>query len=64
MTRARRTKSQIATLDAAIYDACAEDQPLTVRGVFYRVLSTGIIAKAENQYPAVARRVLCHAPQR
>ncbi len=37
---------------------CAEDHPLSVRGVFYRVMSAGAVEKSEKAYGAVQREVL------
>jgi hypothetical protein len=37
---------------------CAEDHPLSVRGVFYRVMSAGAVEKSEKAYAAVQREVL------
>lgn len=54
----RRTKAQLAELDNAIVHAVAQEQPVTLRGVFYRVSSAGAVAKTENGYRAVGRRLL------
>lgn len=56
--RARRTKSELATLDAAIVTAVQTETPVTVRGVFYRVVSSGDVEKSEKGYGAVQRRLL------
>lgn len=56
--RSRRTKAQLAELDEAIVQAVAEDHPVTVRGVFYRVSSAGAVDKTEAGYRAVGRRLL------
>ncbi len=56
--RVRRTKEQIATLDTVIYQVAEIDQPLTVRSIFYRVVSAGAVEKTEKSYNAVQRRVL------
>ncbi len=56
--RQRRTKAQIAELDEAIVQAVTEDHPVTLRGVFYRVSSAGAVAKTENGYRAIGRRLL------
>lgn len=37
---------------------CTEDHPLSVRGVFYRVMSAGAIAKTETGYNTIQRQVL------
>jgi len=56
--RDRRTKSELATLDAAIVTAVETETPVTVRGVFYRVVSAGGVEKSEKGYGAVQRRLL------
>lgn len=54
----RRTKKEIATVREAIYDALTEDAPMTVRQVFYRLVSTGVIAKTEGEYKSTVVRLL------
>ena len=39
----------------AICRALADDQPMTVRQVFYRLTSAGVIAKTETEYGTVKR---------
>jgi len=56
--RRRRTKADIEALHDAIYTVCLADHPLSVRGVFYRVLSAGAVEKTEKGYAAVQREVL------
>jgi len=48
----------MSELHAAILTVCEEDHPLSVRGVFYRVMSAGAVAKSEQSYNAVQREVL------
>lgn len=57
-TRNRRTNAQYAALDDAIMEVCAADNPLTVRGVFYRVMSAGVVAKNEKEYDVVQKRAV------
>lgn len=57
-SRNRRTGEQYEQLDRAIIDVCRAERPITVRGVFYRVLTTGVIEKSEQEYGVVQRRVL------
>jgi len=45
-------------LDAAIITACSTENPVTLRGVFYRVVSAGAVDKSEAGYQAVGRRLL------
>ncbi len=56
--RRRRTNDDIELLDQAIINAVAADAPVTLRGVYYRVVSAGAVDKTENGYRAVGRRLL------
>jgi hypothetical protein len=56
--RTRRTRSELAALNEAILTVCEADHPLSVRGVFYRVMSAGAVEKTEKGYSAVQRQVL------
>lgn len=56
--RSRRTKTELGELHNAILNVCELDHPLSVRGVFYRVMSAGAIEKSEKAYNAVQREVL------
>lgn len=56
--RRRRSGAELAELDDAIVAAIAEDQPVTLRGVFYRAVSAGAVEKTELGYRAVGRRLL------
>ncbi len=58
LKRQRRTKEQITSLDAAIVKAVSTETPVTVRGVFYRVVSVGAVEKSERGYGAVQRALL------
>ncbi len=58
LKRPRRTQAELHDLDMAICTVCTEDHPLTVRGVFYRVMSAGAVEKSEKAYAAVQREVL------
>lgn len=56
--RSRRTNDEIAKLDQAIWDCARQENPISVRGIFYRVESVGIVPKSDNGYRAVQRRTL------
>lgn len=56
--RSRRTKTEIAALDALIYSCLEQDHPRTVRGVFYQVEARGGVEKTEQGCRTVQRRVL------
>ena len=58
VNRTRRTNAELAELHEAILAVCQESQPLSVRGVFYRVMSAGAVPKTEKAYAAVQREVL------
>lgn len=58
LQRKRRTRAELADLHDAILTVCELDHPLSVRGVFYRVMSVGAVEKSEKAYNAVQREVL------
>ena len=62
--RRRRTKAQIADLDDAIIRAVEADAPVSLRGVFYRVVSAGAVDKSETGYEADRQAVARIAPGR
>jgi hypothetical protein len=56
--RSRRTRAEIDVIRDAIYSVLAEDYPMTVRQVFYRLVSRGSIAKTEAEYKQTVCRLL------
>src|SRR5262249_28290646 len=54
----RRTKAQIDAIRQAIYEALERDNPMTVRQVFYRLVSKGVIGKTEAEYKSTVVRLL------
>ena len=57
--RKRRTRAEMEAIREAIYQVLLEDPPMTVRQVFYRLVSTGSIGKTEREYKStVVRRQL------
>ncbi len=54
----RRSRGEIDAIKEAIYDALMEDAPMTVRQVFYRLVSTGVIGKTEGEYKSTVVRLL------
>jgi hypothetical protein len=56
--RDRRTRSTLQTIRAALYGTLEEDNPATVRQVFYRLVSAGIIEKTEAEYKNTVCRLL------
>ena len=57
-TKSRRTRSDVDAIKAAIVAALLEDSPMTVRQVFYRLVSAGSVAKTEMEYKATVVRLL------
>ncbi len=60
--RYRRTKAELAEIDTAIYEIAEAEEPITVRGLFYRVMSLGLVPKTDsgpgNGYGVVQRQAL------
>ena len=56
--RRRRTKAEIEAIKAATYELIKVDQPMTVRQVFYRLVSDGVIEKSEAEYKHTVIRLL------
>src|SRR5512132_3316690 len=58
LKRRRRTKCELFAINLAILAAVEEDHPVTLRGVYYRVVSAGKIEKTEKAYGVVGRQLL------
>ncbi len=56
--RRRRTREEMEALREVIYETVALENPMTVRQVFYRLVTTGAIAKTENEYKTTVVRLL------
>lgn len=56
--RERRTRGELAAVDDAIIEAVALEHPITLRGVFYRVVSMGAVEKTEHGYRLIGRQLL------
>jgi hypothetical protein len=54
----RRTKTQIETLKQLLETIVREERPMTVRQVFYQMVSRGFIEKTEKEYHNVVVRLL------
>lgn len=52
--RKRRTKVEINAIKQAIYDLLYLEHPMTLRQLFYRLVSNGTIEKRENEYKSLA----------
>lgn len=58
LKRHRRTQAELDEIDAAIYAFAEAESPVTVRGLFYRVMSLGLVPKSELGYGVVQRQAL------
>jgi hypothetical protein len=56
--RARRTAGEIETIKSAMIDLLQDEHPMTVRQVFYQMVSRGVIPKTEAQYKQTVCRLL------
>lgn len=54
----RRTKREIEILKETMFELVGEEKPMTVRQVFYRMVSMGAIEKTETEYKNVVCRLL------
>lgn len=57
-TKRRRTNAELDRIYDAIGEIVAADHPMTLRGLFYRLVSEGVIAKEEREYKNVGRYLL------
>lgn len=57
-TRNRMTNAQRETVAAAILEIAEAERPITVRGLFYRVMSRGLVPKTERGYSQVQKLTL------
>ena len=55
--RSRRTKSDVKSLELAIYSLLRFEHPMTLRQLFYRLVSAGEIEKSEREYKAIGHRL-------
>ncbi len=56
--RRRRTSAELGDVDAAIFAAVRDEHPVSLRGVYYRVVSTGAVEKTEAGYRLIGRQLL------
>lgn len=57
-SRYRRTNAELAVIDDAIVAAVEADKPVTLRGVYYRVVSAGAVEKTEAGYDLIGRQLI------
>jgi hypothetical protein len=55
--RQRRTRAGMDAIRQAICDALSKDHPMTVRQLFYRLVSGGVIEKTEAEYKGTIVRL-------
>ena len=56
--RRRRTWAEISLLRYRMYEVLEQDHPMTVRQLFYQMVSRGIIEKTEGAYKNIVVRLL------
>ncbi len=56
--RVRRSDAELDALDSVIVRVIADDSPVTLRGVYYRVVSACAVAKTEQGYQLIGRQLL------
>ena len=56
--RKRRTKAEIEAICEAMFNLLEEEHPLTLRHVFYRMVSAGYVDKTESEYGSTVGRLL------
>lgn len=54
----RRTRAEIDAIKDTIYSILSADHPMTVRQIFYQLVSRGLIEKNETEYGGVVVRLL------
>jgi hypothetical protein len=58
LKRHRRTKAELDAINEAIIAVAEAEKPITVRGLFYRVMSLGLVPKSEKGYDVIQRQAL------
>ena len=54
----RRSRDEMAVIRQTIIDVIEDDPPMTVRQVFYQLVSRGVIEKTEMQYQKTVIRLM------
>ena len=57
-THHRRSNTELQRIYDAMLRIVSADHPMTLRGLFYRLVSEGLIPKTENEYEKVGRYLL------
>lgn len=53
----RRTKREMDSLRGGLYELARDNQPLTIRQLFYRAVAVGLIEKTQREYKNVVSRL-------
>ena len=53
----RRTRSQVDEIRTGLFTLLEAENPMTVRQVFYRAVSEGLVEKTETEYRATVIRL-------
>ena len=53
----RRTRADMGVIRERIYEALEQDKTMTMRQLFYRLVSNGTIGKTENEYKSTVVRL-------
>ena len=56
--RRRRSRTEVECIKGELYELLQWEHPMTVRQVFYRLVSLGVIAKTEAEYKSTVVRLL------
>lgn len=54
----RSTRAELEILNETIVEVTAEEHPVTLRGVYYRCVSRGVIDKTEKEYRRIGRQLI------
>ena len=56
--------AEITRIEDALYDIVEAENPMTVRQVFYRAVSAGLVPKTEDAYEKTVQRLLLRMRKR
>jgi hypothetical protein len=56
--KARRTKAEIEAICDGLHELVGKDNPITVRGAFYRAVSAGLVGKTQAEYKQTVQRLV------
>lgn len=58
INRSRRSQAELSLIEDAMIQIVADDNPMTLRGLFYRLAAGGIVQKTDAEYKNVGRYLL------